>query len=113
MKKDTKNLLLAGAALFVGSKLLKKNETSVPYKTTFNNNAITGLGGMKRYKSMKSAALALERMGVNVKQSFFRLKRSDLEKVEKVMKNAKTFSRNYSTGKSAIRDFYDRLEKYV
>ena len=62
---------------------------------------------------MKSAALALKRMGVNVKQNFFSLKKSDLEKVEKVLKNAKTYSRNYSNGKSATRDFYDRLEKYV
>lgn len=65
------------------------------------------------YNSMKSAALALKRKGVNVKQNFFALKRSDTDKVEEVMKKTKTFSRNRSNGKSAIRDFYDRLEKYV
>lgn len=65
------------------------------------------------YNSMKSAALALKKKGVNVKQNFFSLKKSDVDKVEEVMKNTKTFSRNYSNGKSAIRDFYDRLEKYV
>jgi len=65
------------------------------------------------YNSMKSAALALKKKGVNVKQNFFSLKKSDTDKVEEVMKKTKTFRRNLSSGKSALRDFYDRLEKYV
>lgn len=66
----------------------------------------------KKYKSMKSAALALKRKGVNMCDDYFSLKSADISKVVEVMESTSTFRRNHNSGKSAARDFFDRMAKY-
>lgn len=67
----------------------------------------------KKYSSMREAANAVSKK-VNVCQKgFFSLSNDEKLKVSEVMKQTKNFRPNKYSGKSKLRDFYDRLDKYV
>ncbi len=66
---------------------------------------------MSQY-TMKTAANALQRKGVNICKDYFKLSQKDMESVREIMSKTRSFRPNKNSGKRKERDFFERMSKY-